>query len=409
VEDALSHRSKEKPLEGAERMKDFVFNMPTKVVFAAGSVNGIGQECLSLGGTKAFLVTGRTSTKNSPYFGQIVKSLNEAGVAVHTYAEIEADPSVETIDRGAAVMKSVNADVVIAFGGGSPTDAAKAMAMLQENQGSILDYMRGRRQIAKAGLPLICIPTTAGSGSEVTAAAVVTDRESKEKIGISHGSMTPKVAIVDPVLHVSMPSAVTASTGIDALTHAIEAYIAVESHPLSDAACLQAIRLIGGYLRRAVANGNDIEARGKMALASLMAGIGFNHAGLGAVHGIAHPVGAQFGIAHGVANGIMLPYVMEYCAMAGYAKFRDIAIALGEDIGGMNERDAAKQAVIAVVALKQDIGIPETLSMVGVPPTAVDTIVKDAITYRRLPNSPRQLRIEDLTIIVERALGMKLV
>ncbi|MBP2656730.1 MAG: mdh [Firmicutes bacterium] len=396
-------------LEGAKRMKDFIFNMPTKVVFASGAVNGIGQVCRSLGGTKAFLVTGRTSTKNSPYFGQIVKSLNEAGVAVHTYAEIEADPSVETIDRGASVMKSANADVVIAFGGGSPTDAAKAMAMLQENEGSILDYMRGRRKIASAGLPLICIPTTAGSGSEVTAAAVVTDRDSKEKIGISHESMTPRVAIVDPMLHVSMPSAVTASTGIDALTHAIEAYIAVESHPLSDASCLHAIRLIGGYLRRAVANGNDIEARGKMALASLMAGIGFNHAGLGAVHGIAHPVGAQFGIAHGVANGIMLPYVMEYCAMADYAKFRDIAVALGEDISGMNERDAAKQAVIAVMALKQDIGIPETLSALGVPPTAVDTIVKDAITYRRLPNSPRQLKIEDLTIIVERALGIKIV
>ncbi|MBP2643141.1 MAG: mdh [Firmicutes bacterium] len=388
-------------------MKDFVFNMSTKVVFAVGAVKGIGQECRKLGGTKAFLVTGRTSTKNSPYFRQIVESLNEAGVAVHTYAEIEADPSVETIDKGAEVMKSANADVVIAFGGGSPTDAAKAMAMLQENEGSILDYMRGRRQISKAGLPLICIPTTAGSGSEVTAAAVVTDRGTKEKIGISHGSMTPKVAIIDPVLHVSMPSAVTASTGIDALTHAIEAYIAVQAHPLSDATCLQAIRLIGRYLRRAVANGSDIEARGKMALASLLAGIGFNHAGLGAVHGIAHAIGAQFGIAHGVANGIMLPYVMEYCAMADYAKFGDIAAALGEDISGMSEREAAKQAVIAVVALKQDIGIPETLSAVEVSPTAVDAIVKDAITYRRLPNSPRQLKIDDLTVIVERALGIK--
>ncbi|VBB05745.1 alcohol dehydrogenase iron-type [Lucifera butyrica] len=388
-------------------MKDFVFNMPTKVVFAVGAVNGIGQECRALGGTKAFLVTGRTATRNSPYLGQIEKSLQEAGVAVQIYAEIEADPSVGTIDRGAAVLKSAGADIVIAFGGGSPIDAAKAMAMLQKNEGSILDYMRGRRQTANAGLPLICIPTTAGSGSEVTAAAVVTDRGSKEKIGISHGSMTPKVAIVDPVLHVSMPPAVTASTGIDALTHAIEAYTAVQANPLSDAACLQAIRLIGKYLRRAVANGKDMEARGNMALASLLAGIGFNHAGLGAVHGIAHPIGAQFGVAHGVGNGIMLPYVMEYCAMADYTKFGDIAAALGENISGMSGRDAAQQAVSAVRALKQDIGIPETLAAAGVPPTAVDAIVRDAITYRRLPNSPRQLTGEDLTVIVERALGIK--
>jgi alcohol dehydrogenase class IV len=385
-------------------MEDFIFRLPTRVMFGAGVIKKVGEVCRAQQATKIFLVTGQTSTKNSPFLPLIVDSLKQAGLSVQLYAEIEADPSIETVDRGVKVMKDFGADAVVAFGGGSPMDAAKSMAMLAANEGSIADYIRVRKTIAKRGLPVICIPTTAGTGSEVTAAAVTSDRQAKEKIGLSHDYMMPAVALVDPELHVSMPTSVTAATGIDALTHAIEAYVAVKATPVSDALALHAIRMIGANLRSAFANGSNMEARGNMAIASLIAGGAFANAGLGAVHGIAHPVGAQYSVAHGIANGIMLPYVMDYCLIANYPKFRDIAIALGEDISGRNEREAAQQAVNAVIRLNEDIGIPNSLLTVGVSSDGIEAIVKDAATYRLLPNSPRKLTAADLKIIVERAM-----
>ncbi len=201
-----------------------------------------------------------------------------------------------------------------------------------------------------------------------------------------------------------MPPSVTAATGIDALTHAIEAYIAVKATPLSDALALQAIELIGANLRQAYANGNDREARSNMAIASLIAGGAFANAGLGAVHGIAHPIGARFKVPHGVANAIMLPYVMEYCLIANYPKFRRIAVALGENVNGLTDREAAGLAIAAIKNLNRDIDIPGSLRVVGVTADDREAIVKDAATYRLLPNSPRQLTIKDLDIIVGRAL-----
>ncbi|EGO64132.1 iron-containing alcohol dehydrogenase [Acetonema longum] len=386
-------------------MNHFLFRLPTRVMFGQGALGSIAVECVTWGVKKAFLVTGRTSTKGSPHLAALIESLEQAGITVRLFAEVEADPSVETVDRGAALIKEFGADTVFAFGGGSPMDAAKSMSMLQGNPGSISDYIRGRKTISRPGLPLICIPTTAGTGSEVTAAAVTTDTKTREKIGLSHDYMMPKLAVIDPELHVSMPPGVTAATGIDALTHAIEAYVATQAEPITDALCLHAIRLIGSHLRRAVACGKDIEARSQMAAASLIAGAGFTNAGLGAVHGIAHPVGAQFGVPHGVANGIMLPYVMEYCLMADYAKFRDIAVAMGQDVTGLSLRDAAYLAVSAVRDLETDIGIPQTLAEAGVPQDKAEDIVKDAANYRLLPNSPRQLTIADLRTIVQRAMG----
>lgn len=284
-------------------------------------------------------------------------------------------------------------------------DAAKSMAMLQSNEGSIKQYIFGEKKIAKPGLPVICIPTTAGTGSEVTAAAVTTDRISQQKIGLSHDYMMPKLALVDPRLHVTMPPRVTASTGMDALTHAIEAFVATGAEPISDALCLEAIRLIGKYLRRAVAVGEDMEVRGQMALASLIAGGGFTNAGLGAVHGLAHPVGARYGVAHGLANAVLLPYVMEYCLMADYDKFGRIAEALGENMIGLTVREKAQAAVAAVRSLNDDIGIPRTLKEVGVQPEAIDAIAQDGATYRLLPNSPRRLDKNDLLQILTEAFG----
>lgn len=387
-------------------MNNFIFRMPTRVIFGAGSIGQVPQLCKDQGCKKIFIVTGMTSTKKSPHLLEMVANLQTLGVATQMFSEVEADPSVETVDKGAALLSAFGADAIIAFGGGSPMDAAKSMSMVSVHGGSILTYMRGQQTYSKKGIPILCIPTTAGTGSEVTAAAVTTDKASKEKIGISHDLQIPAYAVIDPLLHISMPPSVTAATGIDALTHAIEAFLATKANPVTDGFALTAIKMIGDSLRVACAKGDDVEARSQMALASLIAGGSFSNAGLGAVHGIAHPVGAQFGIAHGVANGIILPYVMEYCLMADYPKFRDIAVALGKNVNGLSLRDAAKQAVDAIKELKQDVGIPATLSDVKVPAGALDSIVRDAATYRLLPNSPRRLNADDLHIIVSRALGL---
>ncbi|MBU2703066.1 alcohol dehydrogenase [Sporomusaceae bacterium BoRhaA] len=385
-------------------MNDFSFRFPTEVLFGNDIIRQIGEECQKRKARKAFLVSGKTATKKSPFLPIILDSLEQAGIEVQLYSEIEADPSIETVDRGVIEVQKFGADLILAFGGGSPMDAAKSIAMVANNGGFIEDYMRKRRSIRQPSITLICIPTTAGTGSEVTAGAVTSDKKSKEKIGVAHALMMPSLAIVDPKLHVSMPREVTAATGIDALTHAIEAYIANSAEPLSDALALHAIKLIGKYLRPAYANGNQLEARSQMALASLMAGAVFTNVGLGAVHGLAHSLGAKFGIVHGVANGIMLPYVMEACLVANYEKFSNIAEALGENVAAIPLRKAARKAVVAVVKLKQDIDIPHDLREIGLDEQVISMIVPDALAYRLLPNSPRKLTKADLERIVRQAL-----
>jgi alcohol dehydrogenase class IV len=387
-------------------MNDFIFRMPTKVIFGVNSLKKVPALCKEQGFSRIFIVTGMTSTKNSPHLQALLTDLTSVGIATQIFSDVEADPSVETVDTGAIKLTEFGADSVIAFGGGSPMDAAKSMSMISANGGSILEYMRSKKIFVKKGLPLICIPTTAGTGSEVTASAVTTDKASKEKIGIGHDFQLPTYAIIDPQVQTSMPPSVTAATGLDALTHAIEAFLALKANPITDGLALTAIKMIADNLRLACANGEDLVARGNMAMASLIAGASFANAGLGAVHAIAHPVGAQFAVAHGTANGIVLPYVMEYCLMANYPKFRDIAIAMGKDVLGLTAREAAALSVEAVEELKMDVGIPTRLSDIGIPADALEGIVRDAAIFRLLPNSPRRLGIEDLRIIVSRALGL---
>ena len=315
------------------------------------------------------------------------------------------DPSIEIVNEGAKLCRKSGVDIVVAYGGGSPMDAGKSIAMLAVNDGSIEDYMRVRRVYEKQGLPFIAIPTTGGTGSELTAGAVTTDTNAQEKVGVTHEFQWAKLAIIDPETHVSMPPNTTSATGLDALTHAIEAYTSKNHEPFSDALCLHAIRLIGENIRRAYGNGLDMEARSNMALASAMAGAAFAQAGLGSVHGLAHPIGARFHVPHGVANALMLPYVMEASVVADLPRFRDIAIALGEDVHGWSLRDAAYAAVDAVITLKEDLEIPTYLYEVGVEEEDVAPIIADALTYRLRPLSPRDFNEDDFKKIVARAMG----
>ena len=387
-------------------MKEFVFRIPTRVIFGCGAVAKTGDEVIKLGARKAFIVTGTGSTVNSAGFARMIESLKSAGVETELYAAVKQDPSITTVDEGALLCRKCGADIVIAYGGGSPMDAGKSIAMLAVNEGSIEDYMRVRRVYDRQGLPFIAIPTTGGTGSELTAGAVTTDTKAQEKIGVTNEFQWAKLAIIDPETHVSMPPKTTSATGLDALTHAIEAYNTSKNHePFSDALCLHAIRLIGENIRRAYGNGLDMEARSNMALASAMAGSAFAQAGLGSVHGLAHPIGVRFHVPHGVANALMLPYVMEASVVADLPRFRDIAIALGEDVQSWHVRDAAYAAVDAVITLKEDLEIPTYLYEVGVKEEDIAPIIADAMAYRLRPASPRDFNEEDFTKIMARAMG----
>ncbi|MBP2644322.1 MAG: mdh [Firmicutes bacterium] len=240
-------------------MKEFIFRMMTRVLYGEGTAEKVGEECKKFKAKRVFFITDSFMAKSSPIFTQLVTSIKEQGIAVEIFSDVEADPSIETVDKVAAIMKKFKGDLVVALGGGSPMDTAKSVSLLQTNEGSIREYLHKRRAIEHDAVPLICIPTTAGTGSEVTAGAVTTDRQSREKIGVNHESIMPKLAIIDPNLMVSMPPSLTASTGMDALCHAIEAYVSTQAEPMADAMCLHAIRLIGANLPQAVANGRDIK------------------------------------------------------------------------------------------------------------------------------------------------------
>jgi len=386
-------------------MQDFTFFLPTRVVFGCGKVRQVGQECRMLGGKKAFVITGTTATATSPGFAAALESMREADLPFEVYDRIEHDPTLEAIETARQTALKSGADLIVAYGGGSPMDAGKAVAVFATNKGAVEDYLYVKKVFKLPGLPFLAIPTTAGSGSEVTAAMVIRDDERKQKTGLSHPLAFAKTAVIDPETHVSMPPTVTAATGMDALTHAIEAYTSKSHQPFSDAFCLQAIRLIGENLRRATGNGTDLAARSGMAAASTLAGVGFTFAGLGSVHGLAHAIGARFDVPHGVANALMLPYVMEASIIADMPRFRDIAAALGENISGLSLRDAAFAAVDAVNILKADLDIPRCLTDVGVRDRALKDITEDALAYRLRPLAPRDFCRADFQRILNRAMG----
>jgi alcohol dehydrogenase len=293
---------------------------------------------------------------------------------------------------------------VLAIGGGSSIDTAKAMGMLVTNEGSIRDYLfGGTKTVTNKPLPLICIPTTAGSGSEVTASSVITDTQNDIKLSVTHEYLTPLYAVVDPVMHKGMPPIITASTGMDALTHSIEAYVSLNANILSDAYAEKAMVLIGENIRTATFNPENITARSNMALASLMAATAFVNGGLGAVHGIAQAMGGIAHTPHGIANSLLLPYVMEMNLPGNIEKFANIARMLGCKTEGLSTRDQAELAVEAVSQLVIDLKIPRKLTEVKVTKEMFPIIVKGTMEYRLLAVNPVKVREEDVYAILNKA------
>ncbi|MBM4048412.1 MAG: iron-containing alcohol dehydrogenase, partial [Planctomycetes bacterium] len=287
-----------------------------------------------------------------------------------------------------------------------PLDAAKGIALMATHGGKIQDYdaaVRGWEKVKPTIPPLIAIPTTAGTGSEMSAAAIITDTSRNVKMIVASPFLKPRVAILDPELTLAMPPSLTAATGMDALTHAVEAYVAADYHPFGDALAIGAVELIGKSLRRAYANGQDVAARTDMLLASAMAGAAMGYKGLGASHALAHQLTPEAGIPHGIANAILLPHVMRFNLPVAAAKFARVAASLGADTHGKDQAQAAEMALEGVTRLCGDLGLPKTLTQAGAKRESIERMAQNALHDRCRKNNPRPCIKADLVELLTQA------
>lgn len=380
----------------------YEFNITTRIVYGRESAKQIGDIVAGLNLKKIQLVTDK-GVANSGTLDYLLKPLKDAGINSIIYDDIEYNPTVQSVDKAAEQFRNESCDGVIAVGGGSPIDAGKCVAVLATNPGSANDYL-GVDKVKNPSVPVICVPTTAGTAAEITDVAVLNDPKKKLKIGMRSPYVAASVALLDPVLTLTLPLEPTRDSGLDALTHAIESYVSVNSWRITDTLNLQAIELIGRYLRSAVHNGNDIEARDGMLTASLLAGMGFHHTKLCLVHAITLPFGGIYNVPHGVSNAIVLPHAMKFMLPGAISKYVDIAVALGEDVSGMSERAAAEKAVAAVEQLSRDVNLPEGLSLYGIKEDELPQLSESISENFMVPLSPRIAKAEDILQICKWAL-----
>ncbi|WP_297448858.1 lactaldehyde reductase [uncultured Alistipes sp.] len=371
--------------------------------FGAGSRKMIAEEVAKRGYKKALVVTDKDLVK----FGvaaQVTDVLKEAGIPFEIFDEVKPNPTVKNVKAGIAAFKAAGADFMVAIGGGSSMDTSKAVGIIVNNpEFSDVVSLEGVAPTKKKSVPVIALPTTAGTAAEVTINYVITDEENVKKMVCVDPNDIPTLAIIDPELMLSMPRGLTAATGMDALTHAIEGLITLGAWEMSDMFELKAIEMIAKWLPKAVATPSDIEARDGMATAQYIAGMAFSNVGLGLVHGMAHPLGAYYDIPHGVANALLLPFVMEYNKEAAKAKYRKIAEAMGVDTSAMNDDQAAQAAVDAVKALAVEVHIPQHLSEIGVPESGLPTLAQAAFNDVCTPGNPRTATVEEILEVYKKA------
>ncbi len=378
------------------------FRVPAVVVFGSGSATKAGEECKRQDVKRVLLVTDPTMVKLG-LADLIEKSLSESAVSYVVYDGVTAEPVVEFVEQGLGLFSERKCDGVVALGGGSVLDAAKAIALMTTNPGGIGDY-KGLGKVGKRGAPLMAIPTTAGTGSEATVYTIITDSRTNVKMLIGSPFLMPDVAIVDPLLTLLCPPSVTAATGMDALVHAIEAYVSRKAHPLSDPFALRAIGLVSGSLRRAWTSGKDERAREQVMLGALEAGIAFSNASVALVHGMSRPIGAHFHVAHGVSNACLLIPVMRFSLSAALSRYADVARAMGIPVEGLTDREAAEAGVEAVARLVKDIQIPPLHDLVKDKAgfeRAVAQMAKDAIASGSPGNNPRLASEEEIVALYQ--------
>ncbi len=364
--------------------------------FGAGSRSVLADEIKKRGFKKAFVVTDNDLVKYH-VAGQVTAVLEAGAVVYELFTDVKQNPTVTQVKAGVAAFTASGADVIVAIGGGSPIDTAKAIGIIAANpEFADVVSLEGVANTKNKSIPIIALPTTAGTAAEVTINYVITDEENVKKMVCVDPNDIPVLSIVDAELMVSMPKGLTAATGMDALTHAIEGYITKGAWAMSDMFELKAIEMIAKFLPAVVANPSDVEARDGMAVAQYIAGMGFSNVGLGLVHGMAHPLGAYFDVPHGVANALLLPMVMQYNMSSAMAKYVDIAKAMGVDTNGMATEEAAQAAVDAVKALAVKVGIPERLRDLNVPADSLDDLAKSAFADVCTPGNPREVTLADV-------------
>lgn len=375
--------------------------IPTVNLFGPGCSEEVGEQAKLLGGKKALVVTDEHLHKIG-MSKKIKKSLTDAGLKVAIFPGAEPNPTDINVHDGAEMWEKEGCDLLVSLGGGSSHDCAKGIGLVISNGGKIGDY-EGVNKSANPFVPYIAINTTAGTASEMTRFCIITDTARKIKMAIVDWRVTPTVSMNDCELMLEKPPALTAATGMDALTHAIEAYVSTIANPLTDSAALMAMKLIAQYLPKAVANGTDLHAREQMAYAQFLGGMAFNNAVLGYVHAMAHQLGGFYNLPHGVCNAILLPHVEQFNMLAKKERFVDIAVAMGENVDGLSVDEAAQKAIDAIKRLSASVGIPAGLKDIGVNEKDFKVMATNAKLDACQSTNPRLATLEEVIEIFKAA------
>lgn len=376
--------------------------MTPEIIFGNQSICQVGESLRRLGASRVFLVSD-PGVVNAGWVERVIHFLRQQHLEYHLWTDVTANPKDHEIHAGVAEYRTHECDAILGVGGGSAIDAAKAIALLATNEGSIVQY-EGVDNILHPLPPMVMVPTTAGSGSEVSQFSIIVDSARKVKMAIISKSLIPDIAIIDPQTLMTKDQQLTANTGMDVLTHAIESYISLAATPLTEVHSLQAMRLIAKHLRPSAASQYNAEAKHAMAMASLQAGIAFSNAILGAVHAMSHQLGGFLDAPHGAVNAILLPYVLEYNYIAAPEKYRQIAECLGENTAGLSSRESSRLALKAVKELARDLDVPESLSAIGLHPEQIDLLSSHALLDVCMTTNPRDMSMQDVANLFRQAL-----
>ncbi|MCM3788119.1 iron-containing alcohol dehydrogenase [Domibacillus indicus] len=380
----------------------YKFVMP-EVIFGSGSISQAGESCQRLGARHVLVVTDR-GVVDAGWAEPVIASCHNAGLAAVLFDEVSVNPTDTEAAACARVYKEHGCDAIMCVGGGSPIDVGKAAAALVTNGGHIRDY-EGVDRILHPLPPLVMIPTTAGSGSEVSQFSVIVDSERQKKMTIVSKSLVPDIALIDPDVLATKSARLTATTGLDVITHAIESYVSMAATPMTDVQAKNALFLASQYLRPSVASKYSKEAKEKMAMASLQAGLAFSNAILGAAHAMSHTIGGRYPFLHGDINAVLLPHVMEFNLIACPKKFREMAVLMGEDVTGLSDIAAGERAIQSVRKLAVDIGAPLSLSEMGFEEKAIAEMSEIALTDACMITNPRDISAEEVAALLRRALS----
>jgi alcohol dehydrogenase len=384
---------------GYDRSPSFIFRCPTKIVFGEGGAGDVGSEVDGLGGKRVMVVTDKNLVETDLY-RRVKEALGRRYVG--TFSAVEPDTGLHIVNEGTEIARELNVDCLVSVGGGSVIDTAKGIAIPLKMGGRLEDYA-GFQLLTEPVTPHIAIPTTAGTGSEVTYVAVIKDHQKRRKLLFADTYIIPNVALLDPLMTVGMSPQLTASTAMDAMSHAIEAMHALERTPIADALALHAIQIIVSYLPRVMEDGNDLVARGQMLIAACIAGASFSNAQVGLVHALAHSVGGRFGVPHGIANSILLPHCILYNLDACPEIYASVARALGVDTRGMSGEDASKKAADAIRELTKKAGLPQKLREVNVPEDGLEEVADLAISDGAIVYNPKPMDPDENLKVLKQA------